>query len=54
MRCHIPVHRGISESPYRTMASALDIAQRPGTTNELTDAHRQLLAAAGHDEMDIE
>lgn len=39
---------------YRTMASALDIAQRPGTTNELTDAHRQMLAAAGHDEMDIE
>ena len=30
---------------YRTMASALDIAQRPGTTNELTDAHRQMLAA---------
>lgn len=39
---------------YRTMASALDIAQRPGTTNELTDAHRQMLAAAGHNEMDIE
>ena len=39
---------------YRTMASALDIAQRPGTTNELTDAHRQMLAAQGHDEMDIE
>jgi len=39
---------------YRTMASALDIAQRPGTTTDLTDAHRQLLAAAGHDEMDIE
>lgn len=39
---------------YRTMASALDIAQRPGTNNELTDAHRQMLAAAGHDEMDIE
>jgi hypothetical protein len=39
---------------YRTMASALDISQRPGTTNELTDAHRQMLAAQGHDEMDIE
>lgn len=39
---------------YRTMASALDIAQRPGTTNELTDAHREMLAAQGHDEMDIE
>jgi len=39
---------------YRTMASAFDIAQRPGTTNELTDAHRQMLAAQGHDEMDIE
>lgn len=39
---------------FRTMASALDIAQRPGTTNELTDAQRQTLAAAGHDELDIE
>lgn len=39
---------------YRTMASAYDIAQRPGTGNELTEAQRQMLAAAGHDEMDIE
>jgi hypothetical protein len=35
------------------MASALDIAQRSGTNNELTDAHRQMLTAAGHHEMDI-
>lgn len=39
---------------HRTFASALDIAQRPGTTNELTDAQRQMLAAAGHDEGSIE
>lgn len=39
---------------HRTFASALDIAQRPGTTNELTDAQRQMLAAAGHDEGAIE
>jgi integrase len=39
---------------HRTHASAYDIAQRPGTTNELTDAQRQTLAAAGHDDWDIE
>lgn len=39
---------------YRTMASAFDIAQRPGTGNELTEAQRRMLEAAGHDEMDVE
>ncbi len=39
---------------HRTHASAYDIAQRPGTGNELTDEQRQKLAAAGHDEFAIE
>ena len=55
MELHDPSrHPAARARDYRTMASALDIAQRPGTNNELTDAHRQMLAAAGHDEMDIE
>ncbi len=39
---------------HRTHASAYDIAQRPGTGNELTDEQRQKLLAAGHDEFAIE
>ena len=39
---------------FRTHASAFDLAQRPGVINELTPAHRELLAKAGHDEHDIE
>lgn len=38
----------------RTHASAYDLAQRPGKIVELTDAHREKLAAAGHDESAIE
>lgn len=39
---------------HRTMASAFDISQRPGTKNELTHAQRETLAKAGHDEMAVE
>lgn len=39
---------------HRTMASAYDLSQRPGVGNQLTDAHRALLAKAGHSEHDIE
>jgi len=39
---------------HRTMASAFDISQRPGTGNELTEEQRAKLAEAGHDEMAIE
>lgn len=39
---------------HRTMASAYDLAQRPGTIRELTDAHRQKLAEIGHDQDAIE
>jgi integrase len=39
---------------HRTMASAFDISQRPGTSNELTDAQREMLTKAGHDELAVE
>ncbi|MDT0576918.1 hypothetical protein RM533_12140 [Croceicoccus sp. F390] len=38
----------------RTHASAYDLAQRPGQIPELTDAHRKMLAEAGHDDEAIE
>lgn len=38
----------------RTHASAYDLAQRPGQIPELTDAHRKILAEAGHDDEAIE
>ena len=38
----------------RTRASAYDLAQRPGTIVELSDAHCKKLAAAGHYEFAIE
>lgn len=38
----------------RTHTSAFDLAQRPGVGNELTDAHRKMLSAAGHDDDAIE
>lgn len=41
-------------SHARTQASALDLAQRPGIEDELTDAQRKMLSDAGHDEGDIE
>lgn len=39
---------------FRTYASAYDIAQRPGEVKELTDAHRDKLSQAGHDELAID
>jgi len=39
---------------FRTHASAYDLAQRPGQIVELTDAHRQKLAEAGHNQSAIE
>ena len=39
---------------HRTMASAFDLAQRPGLQSELSDANREDLARAGHDEDAIE
>lgn len=52
-------HEGVRDpraliADHRTHASAYDIAQRPGTGNELTAEQREKLAAAGHDEMAIE
>ena len=38
----------------RTHASAYDLAQRPGQIPELTEAHRTMLADAGHDDDAIE
>ena len=39
---------------HRTMASAFDLAQRPGTSVELTEAQRKMLERAGHDQDAIE